>query len=101
MYKQILNAGLLIGVLGSPGPAQAASCANRDMVVDRLQTQYSEQLTAGGMQTAQSIMEVWTSEDTGTFTVILTSPNGQSCVVATGTHWFTKDAIIEPAGTAS
>jgi len=100
MFKPILNAGLLIAATVFVQPAYAANCAMRDVVVDRLESQYSERLTAGGLQTAQSIVEVWTSEKTGTFTVITTHPSGLSCIVATGTHWYV-DETAKPAGTAS
>ena len=56
-------------------------------------------LVAGGLQANQNVqtmVEVWASEKTGTFTMLLTSPEGVSCVVAIGTDFFTRpttDAI--------
>lgn len=101
MFKPILTAGLLIAATGFVQPVHAANCAMRDVVVDRLEGKYSERLTAGGLQTSKSIMEVWSSDETGTFTVILTHPNGVSCIVASGTHWYVDEAQVKPAGTAS
>ena len=91
MIRQVLAVGIFIGLMIPSPPAQAASCAKREQVVERLKARYSESLTAGGLQasrTAQTIVEVWASEETGTFTVLLTTPEGMSCVVATGTDWF-------------
>ena len=79
-------------------PAHAAGCAKRDKMVERLQTRYSETLTGGGLQatrSAQTIVEVWSSKETGTFTVILTTPEGLACVVATGTDWFEATEIAD------
>ncbi|MFY0595130.1 MAG: hypothetical protein JXQ85_01745 [Cognatishimia sp.] len=104
MFKRILAAGLLFGMAATAPPAQASNCALRDQVVDRLQSKYSETLTAGGLQGTQSIqtmVEVWASEKTGTFTVILTNPQGVSCIVATGTDFFKREAPIVADGIKS
>ena len=91
MVRQFLAVGIFMAVMITSIPAQAAGCAMRDQVVERLKTRYSESLTGGGLQAsknAQTIVEVWSSRETGTFTVILTTPEGMACVVATGTDWF-------------
>ena len=88
MFKRLMTAGLLFGMAATAPPAFAANCAMRDDVVKRLTAQYSETLTAGGLTgSSTTLVEVWTSPETGTFTVILTSPQGLSCVVAAGTDW--------------
>jgi hypothetical protein len=78
-------------------PAQADdvnNCAKRDQVVTRLQQDFSEQLTAGGLQDSGTagVVEVWASPETGTFTVMMTRPDGVSCILATGTDWFEPNA---------
>lgn len=82
----MLRLAAILALLTSP--AMAANCAQRDVVIERLSTKYQETQTAGGLQSSKSIMEVWASEESGTFTVILTHPNGLSCIVASGTHWY-------------
>jgi hypothetical protein len=47
------------------------------------------------------MVEVWASEKTGTFTVILTNPQGVSCIVATGTNFFNNQPIPKPEGIKS
>lgn len=101
MFKPNLFAALLIAATGFVQPVYAAICAQRDVVVDRLESKYSERLTAGGLQSSKSIMEVWVSEEKGTFTVLLTNPNGLSCIVASGTNWYVETDAPQPAGTAS
>ena len=101
MLKHLLSAALLFGMTAAAYPAHASNCALRDTVVDRLESKYSEQFTAGGLQTsraAQTIVEVWSSPETGTFTGMLTNPQGISCIVATGTDWFQQDPKAQPAG---
>lgn len=84
-----------------PHLAHAANCGLRTEVVERLQTKYSESLVAGGLQgtkNVQTMVEVWASEKTGTFTVILTNAQGVSCVVATGTDFFNRNSKPEKPG---
>ncbi len=104
MFKRLMTAGLLFGMAATAPPAYAANCALRDTVVNRLQSQFSETLTAGGLQasaTTQTVIEVWASQETGTFTVILTNPQGVSCVVAAGTDFFNQKAEQMPKGAPS
>jgi hypothetical protein len=104
MFKRLLSVALLFGLASAASPAHAANCAMRDTVVDRLEKKYSEQFTAGGLQTSratQTVVEVWSSPETGTFTVMLTNPQGISCIVATGTDWFQQLPDAKPAGTPS
>lgn len=98
MFIRILTAGLLFGMAATTSPAHAQTCAPRERIIDRLQTQFSEQLTAGGLQSMQSMLEVWASPRTGTFTVLLTDTNGNSCIVATGNNWFLEKNRMMPAG---
>ncbi|MGR3617145.1 MAG: hypothetical protein ACU0BB_14025 [Paracoccaceae bacterium] len=104
MFKRLLALSLTFGMAATAPPASAATCAMRDAVVERLQSKFSEQLTVGGLQTgrtAQSVMEIWASDETGTFTVLLTNPNGISCIVAAGTDFFQAAPNPTPVGTPS
>ncbi|MEM6481670.1 MAG: hypothetical protein AAF922_16685 [Pseudomonadota bacterium] len=101
--QTFLTAGALLILVGITGlPAYASNCANRDMVVERLKSKYHEELAAGGIQkasTTDAIVEVWASHETGTFTVLLTRPDGVTCVMATGTDWHQVDRTTSQAGT--
>ena len=104
MFKHLMVAGIMSSATVAAMPVQAANCANRDMVVERLETRYSESFAAGGLQTASDkkvLVEVWASEKTGTFTVMLTTPEGLSCVVATGTDWHQSAFEPVPEGESS
>ena len=100
-YKAGLTVILAIGV---GLPAVAAPCAKRDIVIERLKSHYDETFTAGGLQSSLSsstLVEVWVSERTGTFTVMLTTAEGLSCVVATGTDWHQNNLTKTLDGTES
>ncbi|MFT4962593.1 MAG: hypothetical protein ACI92Z_003693 [Paracoccaceae bacterium] len=92
MFKRLLGLSLLFGMAATAPPAIASpNCGLRDTVILQLSTKYSEQLTVGGLQKVQGIqalMEIWSSPETGSYTVLLTNPNGVSCIVAAGTDFF-------------
>lgn len=91
MFKRLLSSALIFGMAAIAPPALAANCALRDGLVEQLQKQYSERLTAGGLQKSNAVdtmIEVWSSTDTGSFTVLMTHPTGISCVVASGQNYF-------------
>ncbi len=91
MFKRLMGIGITFGMAALTSPAAAQSCAARDAVIGKLQEKYAEQLTAGGLQLMHrgpSMIELWASAETGTFTVLLTDANGVSCIVAAGTDYF-------------
>jgi len=104
MFKRITKSALLFGAAALAPPAYAASCAARETVIERLQEQFSEQLAAGGLQSTRPVktmVEVWASPETGTFTILLTNPNGLTCVVAAGTDFFNQPLKVNQPSTAS
>lgn len=104
MFKRLLGLTLAFGMAATAPPAFAASCAMRDTIVANLKEKFAEELTFGGLQKtsgAQSVMEVWSSKETGTYTVLLTQANGIACVVAAGTDFFEAIPKIEAQGTPS
>lgn len=105
MFKRLLGLSLIFGMAATAPPVSAApNCGLRDAVVRQLETKYSERLMAGGLQNlsdTRAIMEIWASPESGTFTVLLTNPNGVSCIVAVGSDFFTVTQTPVPKGTAS
>lgn len=101
MFKRLLSAAVVFGAaaLAPPVFAQANTCQPRDAIIEKLEDRYSEMLTAGGLQNAQQLLEIWTSAS-GSFTVLVTRPDGISCVVATGQGWHSVVQSV-PDGVAS
>ena len=73
-----------------------ANCAARDAVVDKLAVKYGEAFGGGGLQSAESIFEVWISQEKGTWTILMTRADGVSCIMASGTNW--REGLKVPAG---
>jgi len=82
-------------------PAEAfaqQACGAREKIVAKLETKWGETLSGGGFQSAASIIEVFMSEQGGTWTILRTNANGTACVLATGTDWLEGLAVQKVAG---
>ncbi|NNL17581.1 MAG: hypothetical protein HKP37_02455 [Boseongicola sp.] len=99
MMRRILTSLTLLAVV-LPTTIQAQStCAERSMVVEKLESRYGEALAGGGLQNSSAVFEVWFSEEKGTWTILMTRPNGLSCIMASGTNWHeTEPKLKTPAG---
>ena len=53
----------------------------------RLSAKYSEGPVAVGVVTNGGVLEVLTTDTGSTWTIIVTMPNGLSCMLATGEGW--------------
>ena len=98
--QRILTSLSLIAATLVPASAFAqTACAARDSVVQKLETGYGETFGGGGMQNSTRIIEVWFSEEKGTWTILMTHADGKSCIMASGTNW--RDGLPgleKPAG---
>ncbi len=75
----------LVALLPIPGSAQAV-CGDHSKFVDLLGTAYAETAVAMGLTSAGAVIEVLTSA-TGNWSILLTYPNGVTCMVAAGDKW--------------
>ena len=81
--------------------AQQNNCADRQHVVNKLESGYGEVFAGGGLQNASRIFEVWFSEDKGTWTILMTRADGVTCIMASGTNWREGDTSFNiPEGMA-
>ena len=81
----LATACLTFGMIASHATAQnARNCGPREMVVDRLAEGYGETRKSMGLGSNNSIVEVFASSETGTWTITVTTPNGVTCLVASG-----------------
>ena len=71
-----------------PGPAAALGpCETRDNLVAALAERYREIPVALGVTSAGSLVEVLQNVKGETWTIIVTSPQGMSCLVFSGDGW--------------
>ena len=88
-------------VLPIAAQAQGQNCGNRELVVERLTSKYGESRQSIGMAPQGRVVEVYASLETGTWTITVTTPNGVTCLVASGQSYEDFDAPIAPAGIRS
>ena len=87
-------ASLLLAV---PAAAQQGNCNTRQNVVVRLAEGYGETRHGIGLGQNGSMVELYASTETGTWTITVTLPGGSTCIVASGESWqHVRDALPVP-----
>lgn len=66
---------------------QESNCGHRTTVLDYLSAKYSEKPIAMGVAANGGLIEVLSSLEGSTFTIIVTMPEGETCMVAAGESW--------------
>ncbi|NDU99957.1 hypothetical protein [Pseudoroseicyclus tamaricis] len=79
-----LCAALGLAALPLAAPALAATCAPHEDVVLRLAERYGESRQSIALAHDNAVVEVFASEETGTWTITMTRPGGPTCLVAAG-----------------
>lgn len=82
-----------------PASAQQPACTARNDVISHLASKYNEKPVALGLANNGGVIEVITSKGGDTWTIIITMPNGTSCMIAAGEHWenLPKTLLGDPA----
>ena len=73
--------------MASPTAAQSICLPERSAMLDKLSTKYQEQPVAMGIASTGHLIEVLTTEDGKTWTIIMSAPKGKTCMVAEGKDW--------------
>ena len=76
-------------VSGSFEAAAQSACNPRTDVLGHLAKKYGEAPVAIGVTNKGGLVEVLTTGDGNTWTIIVSMPNGTSCMVAAGEGWRT------------
>ena len=85
-----------LSLVPSEGSAQG-TCNQRDNVLGHLARKYQEVPVAIGVTNRGGLVEVLTTGDGKTWTIIISTPDGQSCLVAAGEGWR---SVPKAAGSA-
>lgn len=70
----------------TPDPAPIGGCGKRDAYVKMLNEKYQEYPRIEGLVGQFAVMEIYVSKK-GTWTVLQTFRNGQTCMTAAGGNW--------------
>ena len=97
----VISSLILMGA-ALPGPVQAAHiaglCADRDEAVKGLQQRYGERQVAVGLTSGGALLELLATRTGSSWSVLITNPNGRSCLIVFGSDWTTRPVPtdIEP-----
>ena len=70
-------------------------CGTRDAIVAQLGEKYGETRRGGGLAGATAIFEIWASDKPPyTWTILKTTPDGFTCVMAVGDGWQDDAPVI-------
>ncbi len=90
----VVAMALLSGLAFVSAPAEAQSiAAPRAEIVKQLGNAYAEAPVAIGLTGNGSVIELFTTGDGSTWTIVITSPDGLSRVVASGESWMSTRAL--------
>ena len=80
----VLAAAFALALWMLPASAEPQSCGNRATIVDRLATRFG-------------VVETYANDTTGTWTILLSRPDGETCIVTYGEGWQGPGPKGEPA----
>ena len=99
-FLTLISFVLSILIFTSPTLAQAQNqlkCDSRDKVLALLAKNYKETPIAVGLDDRGILVELLSSKHGKTWTLILTSPDGNSCLISGGTDWqIKKPTSLDP-----
>lgn len=98
MFGRIAATAALITALSLPAAAQQLACAKRSEVLKHLSAKYTEAPVALGLANNGGVLEVLSSTTGSSWTIIITMPNGPTCMVAAGEHWEKLPQVANNAG---
>ncbi|MBE1285807.1 MAG: hypothetical protein GJ676_21015 [Rhodobacteraceae bacterium] len=86
--KKLINMTIGLGIMVLAAQQVSAqgnrNCAPRPAVLERLAEGYGETRRGIGLGSQGAVVEVFASDETGTWTITVTLPNGMTCLIASG-----------------
>ena len=79
----VMAAGLFLAPEGAEAQ-QRSICAKRDDIITQLENRHGETRQSFGLQQNRGVIETYANPDTGSWTIIVSMPDGMSCLVAVG-----------------
>ncbi|MDH3666600.1 MAG: hypothetical protein OEN23_06685 [Paracoccaceae bacterium] len=94
-------APLAVGAF-TPSPVQAQTmgggqqmlCGNRTDIVSQLGEKYGERRRSLGVTGRRGVLEIFVSDETGSWTILLTNAQGTTCLMAAGEAYETVPTEI-------
>ena len=93
--RKIWLIAVMLAAFAAPAHAEiqtslaGSMCGERGALVGLLKQQFGEEQEDAALQSEQTLVELFASEK-GTWSILVSSPNGNSCVVAAGKGLVTQ-----------
>lgn len=91
----MIRLACVIGLLASP--VAALQCGDRDKIVAHLAETYGEGRVSVGLAENGAMVETFASPETGSWTLLVTSPQGLTCLLASGESFEPVSEVV-PSG---
>ena len=88
MLGKVVAVATLVTAISLPATAQQQpACTQRGDLLKHLSAKYTEAPVALGLANKGGVVEVLSSKTGSSWTIIITMPNGPTCMVAAGENW--------------
>ncbi len=95
-FLTIATAILFMYVAPTLAQLPPSNCDTRERMLAYLGKKYSETPVAAGIIRNNGLLEILATNDGSTWTIIVTSPQGLSCMVASGEGWRNVKRAVDP-----
>jgi len=86
----LLRSLALVMTISLPAYAQTPACDSRDVIINSLIDDYDESRRSISLSKSGNVFEIFAS-DKGSWSLVVTWPNGPSCLIDSGTSWENLD----------
>lgn len=93
-----LGAGAAIFAASQLQAQTLRHCAPRDSVVERLAQTYGESRQSMGLGGNNAVVEVFASDETGSWTITVTMADGMTCLLASGQAYEAMAEALPASG---
>jgi hypothetical protein len=99
MLKLATVATIAFTLVAAADARAEIACGERHDVLTKLAEQYKESPVGVGVATNGGVIELLTTETGATWTIIITVPSGQTCILAAGEDWqANKPTVLSGQG---
>ena len=91
--KVLLLAGLIFFEPSQWAAAQSMACTDRTAALRHLEGKFSEVPEAMGLTSTGGVLEVLTSDAGKSWTMLITMPDGKTCLIAAGEAWRSVKSV--------
>ncbi len=99
LYRVLAILGFVAAMHSSTGPASAQQvCGSHEAATQQLEKRFDERVVGLGLANDGIAMFVLFVSETGSWTVVVSEPNGPSCILTSGESWQQLPPLIgDPA----